>query len=197
MHDQPDAFLSSAVQIKTVLDQPLLSLSVYAGYGTFEQSIRSAFATLSAFASEAGVSRFTGSPLVIIHQYTPQEYQENGTHFEVCLPLPHLVESHQGIVSTLLPGGTVASVVHVGSYHELELIYPVLGAWIEAHGYVVTGPPRNVILTNHVLVTDPAGYHTEVQWPIAIKTEFSPPVSFGRLDHPGGSDLPDECGALR
>lgn len=166
VRDQPDAFLSFEVQVKEVLDQPLLSLSVHAGYGTFGQAIRSAFGTLIASATETGVYTPDQPPLIIIHQYTPQEYQEGGTDFEVCLPIPRLVEGGQGIVSTLLSGGTVASVVHMGPYHELELIYPMLGAWIEAHGYVITGPPRNLILTNHARVSDPAGYQTEVQWPI-------------------------------
>jgi DNA-binding transcriptional MerR regulator len=179
VRDRPDAFLSFEVQVKEVSDQPLLSLSVHAGYGTFGQSIRSAFGTLIAFATETGVSLLDRPPLVIIHQYTPEVDQEKGTHFEVCLPIAHLVESGQGIVSTLLPGGMVASVVHVGPYHELELIYPLLGAWIEAHGYVITGPPRNVILTNHARVSDQAGYHTEVQWPITPGTSCMPSVPDG------------------
>ena len=166
VRDHPDAFLSFEVQIKEVLDQPLLSLSVHAVYGTFGQTIRSAFGALIAFAIGAGIYTPDQPPLIILHQYTPQEAQKEGTAFEVCLPIPHLIESSQGIVSTLLPGGVVASVVHVGPYHELELIYPILGAWIEAHRYVIAGSPRNLILTNHTLVTDPAGYQTEVQWPI-------------------------------
>ena len=166
VHDHPDAFLSFEVQIKEVPDQPLLSLSVHAAYGTFGQAIRSAFGTLVTFATETGAFAPGQPPLVIIHQYTPEEYQEGGTAFEVCLPTQRLAERKQSIVSALLPGGTVASVVHVGPYHELELIYPMLGAWIEEHSYVITGPPRNLILTDHARVSDPAGYQTEVQWPI-------------------------------
>jgi DNA-binding transcriptional MerR regulator len=166
IRDQPDAFLSFEVRVKEVPDRPVLSVSTHAGYGTFGQTIRAAFGTLVSFATEMAVDAPSSPPVVIIHQYTPQEYQEKGTHFEVCLPVPRLMGGGEGIVSTLLPGGIVASVVHVGPYHELELIYPMLGAWIEAHGYRITGPPRNLILTNHARVSDPAGYQTEVQWPI-------------------------------
>jgi DNA-binding transcriptional MerR regulator len=166
VRDKPDAFLSFTVQVKEVLDQPLLSLYTRAVPGTFGQAIRSAFGSLITYTTETGVYSPDQPPLVIIHQYTPQEYQEGGTDFEVGLPVPRVVEGGQGIVSTLLPGRTVASGVHVGPYHELELIYPMLGAWIEEHGYVITGPPRNVILTDHAQVSDPAGYQTEVQWPI-------------------------------
>jgi effector-binding domain-containing protein len=168
--DMPDAFLSFTVQVKEVEEQPLLSLGTHAAPGTFGQAIRLAFGALITYATENGIYASGQPPLVIIHQYTPQEYQEGGVDFEVGLPVPRMVEGGQGIVCTRLPGGTVASVVHVGPYHELELIYPALGSWIEEHGYIVTGPPRNVILTNHALVIDPAGYQTEVQWPITKGT---------------------------
>lgn len=164
--EKPDAFLSFMVKVKEVADQPLLSLCTHAASGTFGQAIRSAFGALITYAREIGVYSPEQPPLVIIHQYTPQEYKEVGTDFEVGLPIQRPVEGERGIVSTMLPVGTVASVVHVGPYHELEIIYPVLGAWIEEHGYVISGPTRNVILTNHALVTDPAGYQTEVLWPI-------------------------------
>jgi DNA-binding transcriptional MerR regulator len=164
--EKTDAFLSFSVTVKEVPDQPLISLRTHAAYGTFGQAIRSAFGALMTYALTEKVYSPEKSPLVIIHQYTPQEYMEAGTDFEVCLPVQRLLEGMHGIVSTILPGGTVASVVHVGPYHELEIIYPALGAWIEEHGYVITGPPRNVILTNYALVTDSAGYQTEVMWPI-------------------------------
>jgi DNA-binding transcriptional MerR regulator len=164
--DNLDAFLSFEVQVKEVPEQPLLSQCTHAAPGMFGQAIRSVLGTLITYAVEIGVYTPDQPPLIIIHQYTPQEYKEGGTEFEVCLPIPHLAENGRGIASILLPEGTVASVVHVGPYHELELVYPALGAWIEEHGYVISGPPRNTILTNHALVTDPAGYQTEVQWPI-------------------------------
>jgi DNA-binding transcriptional MerR regulator len=164
--DQPDAFLSFEVQIKEVPDQPLLSVCAQAAYGTFGQAIRAAFGTVVPFAIQTGVYVPDQPPVIILHQYTPEVGQEGGVAFEVCLPTSRLIEGRQGIISTLLPGGTVASVVHVGPYHELELIYPMLGAWIETHGFRIDGPPRNLLVTNPAQIADPAGYHTEVQWPM-------------------------------
>lgn len=166
VRDQPDAFLSCEVHLKEVADQPVLSMNVQAAYGTFGPAIRSAFGTLIAFASETGVYAPDEPPLIILYQYTPEVGEVGGIAFEVCLPISRPIEGRRGIMNTLLPGGLVASVVHVGPYHELELIYPMLGAWIEAHGYGMAGPPRNLLVTNPTQVTDPAGYHTEVQWPL-------------------------------
>jgi DNA-binding transcriptional MerR regulator len=164
---QPDAFLSFQVQIKAAPDQLLLSVSAQAALGMFGQVIRAAFGTIIPVAVEAGVYVADDPPLIILHQDTREVGHAGGIAFEACVPITHLISGKHGAVSTVLPGGMVASVVHVGPYHELALIYPSLGAWIEAHGYRIAGPLRNLLLTNPTQLADPAGYHTEVQWPIS------------------------------
>jgi DNA-binding transcriptional MerR regulator len=171
--EKPDAFLSFAVEVKEVADQPLINICTYAAYGTFGQAIRSALSRLLAYAAQAGVQCPERPPLVILHQNTPQKNREAGTDLEISLQVQRMVAGGRGIVSAMLPGGTVASIIHMGPYHELEIIYPALGAWIEEHGYRIAGLPRNVILTNHALVTNPAEYQTEVLWPIT-KPDSSP-----------------------
>lgn len=171
--EKPDAFMSFTVKVKEVADQPLLSICTYAAYGTFGQAIRSSLSRLLAHAVDAGVQCPERPPLVILHQNTPQNDREAGTDLEISLQVQRMVAGGRGIVSAMLPGGTVASVIHIGPYHELEIIYPALGAWIEEHGYYIAGPPRNAILTNHALVTNPAEYQTEVLWPIT-KPDSSP-----------------------
>jgi DNA-binding transcriptional MerR regulator len=165
--DQPDAFLSFEVQLKEVPDQPLLSVSAQAAPGMVGQAIGAAFGTIIPVAVKRGVYVPDAPPLIIVHQDTPEGGHTGGIAFEAGVPITRLIEGRQGIVSTVLPGGMVASVVHVGPYHELELIYPMLGAWIEAHGYRIAGPLRNLLLTNPTQLADPTGYHTEVQWPLS------------------------------
>ena len=164
--EKPDAFMSFTVKVKEVEDQPFLSICTYAAYGTFGQVIRSTLSRLLVYAVEAGVHCPERPPLVTLHQGTPQQDREAGTNLEIGLPIQRMIEGGQGIVSTILPAGTVASIIHMGPYHELEVVYPALGAWIEEHGYTVTGPPRNAILTDYARVTNPIEYQTEVMWPI-------------------------------
>jgi DNA-binding transcriptional MerR regulator len=166
--EKPDAFMSFTVKVKKVLDQPLVSICTHAAYGTFGQVIRSALSVLLAYAADAGISCPEQLPLVILHQSTSPQDMEAGTDLGIGLPVQRTAEGGRGIVSAMLAGGTVASVIHIGPYHELEIIYPVVEAWIEEHEYVVTGPPRNMLLTNHARVSNPAEYQTEVMWPITI-----------------------------
>jgi DNA-binding transcriptional MerR regulator len=163
---KPDAFMSFTVRVKEVLDQPLVSICTRAAPGSFGQVIRSSLDALLAYAVDAGVTCPGRPPLVILHQRAPRQDTQAGIDLEIGLPVQRTVEGGRGIVSAMLAGGIVASVIHIGPYHELEIIYPALGAWIEEHGYVVSGPPRNAILTDHANVSHPAEYQTEVMWPI-------------------------------
>jgi DNA-binding transcriptional MerR regulator/effector-binding domain-containing protein len=177
--EKPDAFMSFRVKVKEMLDQPLVSICMQAAYGTFGQVIRSALSMLLAYTVDAGVYCPERPPIVILHHSTQEQNREAGTDLEIGLPVQRVVEGGRGIVSASLPGGSVASVIHIGPYHELQIIYPVLGAWIEEHGYVVTGPPRNMILTDYARVSDPSEYQTEVMWPIT-KSDSTPTMNEGK-----------------
>jgi effector-binding domain-containing protein len=45
-----------------------------------------------------------------------------------------------------LPGGTVATTVHVGSYLELGAAYSALEEWLGANGFVPAGHPWETYL---------------------------------------------------
>ncbi|MBK8024175.1 MAG: GyrI-like domain-containing protein [Chloroflexi bacterium] len=67
-----------------------------------------------------------------------------------------------------LPGGTMASAVHHGSYETLYRAHEAVLQWIEANGYHVAGPDREVYLYNAAPVRrDDPSFITEVQYPVA------------------------------
>jgi DNA-binding transcriptional MerR regulator len=169
--EKPDRFLAFAAQVKEVPEQTYLSLHQHAAYGTFGPVIRSALITLIEFAARSDIYRPELPPLIISHQYDSDQFRERGVDLEVAVPTSRLVDAESRITSSLLPGGLAASVVHIGPYRELEVIYPALGMWIEEQGYIPTGPPRNAILTNYPIVTNPTEYQTEVLWPVKRREE--------------------------
>jgi effector-binding domain-containing protein len=67
-----------------------------------------------------------------------------------------------------LPATTVASVVHKGTYNTLNQAYEVIGRWIEANGYRIVGPNREIYLyCAEPVRQDDESYVTEIQFPVA------------------------------
>ena len=62
-----------------------------------------------------------------------------------------------------VPGGRVASVVHVGGFASISDSYEALTGWVEEYGFRVSGSPREVYLR---LLAEPEPAATEVQVPV-------------------------------
>jgi DNA-binding transcriptional MerR regulator len=91
---------------------------------------------------------------------------EHGLDAEGVVPLPHAVPATQRIRVYLLPGAErMASVIHHGPYNTLYRAYAVLGRWIEANGYAIVGPARDIYLQGGD-DQDDASCVTEIQFPV-------------------------------
>lgn len=71
----------------------------------------------------------------------------------------------EGVVLEVLPGGPFARLVHDGPYEELGLAHHALHAWVQEHGHVPAGPPRE-IYANDPADTPAESLRTEVWLPI-------------------------------
>jgi len=60
----------------------------------------------------------------------------------------------------------MACIIHEGSFEALGGTYGQLMSWVEANGYRMAGPVREVYLRGPES-GDPSGYVTEIQLPIA------------------------------
>jgi DNA-binding transcriptional MerR regulator len=79
--------------------------------------------------------------------YYDDEYREKDMDVEVAVPLKYAVPENALLRVRHLPGlSDVACVVHTGEYREVYRAYNALLAWIEAHGYRMQGPVREVYL---------------------------------------------------
>jgi effector-binding domain-containing protein len=66
-----------------------------------------------------------------------------------------------------LPAATMAATVHHGSYNTLGEAHVAILKWIEANGYRIAGPDREVYLYNSMPIRlDDPSYVTEVQYPV-------------------------------
>lgn len=98
---------------------------------------------------ETYVARFDGAradrpPFSI---YYDEDYREKDVDAEVAVPLNYAIPETDSIRVRQLPRlSNVVCVVHVGEYSDIYLAYNSLLAWIEANGYRMVGPIREVYL---------------------------------------------------
>lgn len=111
-------------------------------------------------------------PMSIYHD---PEYRDENIDAEVVVPLSREIPATDGFRVLELPRiPQAACVVHNGSYAAIDQAYNALLEWIEAHGYRMTGPIREVYLSysadglgfdlpSTYLVTKPGHFVTELQ----------------------------------
>ena len=69
-----------------------------------------------------------------------------------------------------LPAALMASLIYKGAYNQFSQAYEALGLWIEANGYTIVGPNREIYLEcSQPIRQDDASYVTEIQFPVAKK----------------------------
>lgn len=111
--------------------------------------------------------------------YYDTEYKESDVDLEVCEPVSPSSEGEGTVVIRELPGAeTMACLLHEGDFATIGETYGALLAWIEANGYRIVGPNREVYLRvvagSPSDVEYPADYFTnnpderltEVQFPV-------------------------------
>ena len=85
---------------------------------------------------------------------------------EAAMPISRpLPATDQVTVYELPTVETMACVVHHGSFDGLGQAYNAVLGWIEANGYTINGPSREVYL-GYDRHGDPAQYVTEIQFPV-------------------------------
>lgn len=121
----------------------------------------------SAQAAIGNGTELAGAPFVIFHD---EEFKPADLDVEVVFPVKNAVkraielESGGQLVSGQLAGiQTAACVLHLGPYEEFPETYASLGRWIEANGYRMAGPVREVYLRPP---GEGGGAITEIQFPV-------------------------------
>ncbi len=96
--------------------------------------------------------------------YDP-EYKERDVDGEGVVFIDRPVPASGRVKVYTLPAETMACLVHHGSYRTLMQAYGALVPWIEANGYTITGPNREIYLQGGDRQDDES-YVTELQFPV-------------------------------
>ena len=100
--------------------------------------------------------------------YHDEEYKEQDWDIEVCEPVNEDVPSSKRIVVRDLPHvDMMACTIHEGALATISEAYEASMRWVDAHGYRIVGPIREVYLkeAKHGSQTDPKTV-TEIQIPV-------------------------------
>ena len=128
------------------------------------QGIGKMFEELFTYLGQRGV-RPAGPPSGIWHDI---EHKEKDWDTEVVVPITDALPAGNGVKTVQLPGVTnMACTIHRGSYEGFTQAYAAVMGWIEANGYRIAGPTREIYLVGPAATpTDPNTYVTEIQVPV-------------------------------
>ncbi len=128
------------------------------------EALGGAFGEVAESMEQAGVG-LAGPPFTRYFSFGPAIEAEAG--FPVMRPAPDIGRVHPG----QLPGGRVASIVHIGPYDTLEATYGVLMARLGELGHVPTGPMWEIYWSDPDAEPDPATWRTEILVPDRLSVE--------------------------
>jgi DNA-binding transcriptional MerR regulator len=80
---------------------------------------------------------------------------------EAVVPIDRALPESEDVKVYELAGGAFASAVHHGVFEEFTQLHPALLRWIDANGYRVAGPSREIYIQH-----DAGNSVTEVQYPV-------------------------------
>ena len=87
---------------------------------------------------------------------------------ETAIPLSSALPGNEQINTRTLPGGLMASTVHIGDDLSIGLAHAALYRWVKDNGYQVIDTPR-LLRLQHSEHMYPGQYVTEVQFPVKLQ----------------------------
>jgi DNA-binding transcriptional MerR regulator len=111
-----------------------------------------------------------GPPLVVC----PFPDEDGFIRIATAWPIDTDVEAQGEIEAWTLPATRALRLEHRGPYEYLTGSYRLLEEVIAEHGFVPTGEPREVYVTDPAELADPADYLTEIVWPVGPEGELQP-----------------------
>ncbi len=162
--EQEDALDAYEVVVKRIEPQWLAAVSgVISDYITSEPTFIQLFAELDAFLAHSGV-RNIGPRLGLFYELGSHDH---AIHVRAGMLLPTRIPGNERVEIVQLRGvERMACVVHHGPYDEtLIQANTAILKWIEANGYQIHTPTREIYL-HYQVNGDPAQFVTEIQIPI-------------------------------
>jgi DNA-binding transcriptional MerR regulator len=98
--------------------------------------------------------------------YASELFQHDRGEATVFIPVEGTVRPVGRVVGLVVPEAELAIAAHHGSLDDADLTYGELGSYATSHEISVAGPLREYYLRDSRDTPDPAGWETEIGWPI-------------------------------
>lgn len=109
-----------------------------------------------------------GDDLIGVAIWHDDEFKTSDIDGEASVYLKQPIPEGERVKVYELPAATMASAVHKGAYNTFTRTYEAIVSWIEANGYKIVGPNREVYLyCTQPIRQDDDSYVTEIQFPVA------------------------------
>jgi effector-binding domain-containing protein len=153
--------MSEAIEIKEVPELRAGVVRRHSEAATVGSAVRDGMGVLMETLARAGVTR-SGPPFLV----TEGEMDDPaGVDLTLGVPVDDPIADLGEVTEATLPGGTVASTIHVGSYRSIGRTYGALASWIAEQGREIAGPPVEIYWSDPD-ETPPEELRTEVRFPV-------------------------------
>ena len=156
------------IKIEQVKAQPAMTMRFRAKPEELGQKYSEAFGALFGYVMSNG-GEIAGRPY---GRYL--EMEEEQFEVEAGVPVTKVLAAKGEIKPGKLPGGTVATTMHVGPYEQLGNAHSTLGMWLEKSGKKAAGPVWEAYLTDPGEQPDPNKYQTKLFLPLEAADAAKP-----------------------
>jgi effector-binding domain-containing protein len=101
-----------------------------------------------------------GLPFARYHQLGGGRFQ-----VEARFSVAEAIQGEGDVIASVLPGGLVATILHIGPYEAMEPAYEAIASWVDQKGGESTGDPWEVYFGDPQEDNDPDTWKTEVVQP--------------------------------
>lgn len=157
-----EKIMETKMEIKELASQPIVSVRFNTSLPNIGESFSRVFGSIFAYLGKM-IEPPAGPPFAIYHD---EEFKEEDMDIEVCVPTSKLLAAEGEVKSRVLPGVTVASTLHMGSYDDAGKLWQTLFMWLTKQGYRPSEPPREVFLVGPQPGKDPSEYRSEFFYPV-------------------------------
>lgn len=148
------------IKVEQRKPQPTMSIKFEAAPDKLGETYGEVFGELFTYVMSNG-GQMAGRPFGRYHEMTEEKFD-----VEAGVPMAKVLPAKGRIKPSQLPGGAVATTIHVGAYEELGAAHDALQTWAGEHGKEAAGGPWEEYLTDPSSEPDPTKYKTQVFLPI-------------------------------